>query len=74
MKKMILAIAVIGGISMLTACKKDWTCECTGEIFGVPFTANDTVYNDMTKKDAESKCDLNDFSYGTDNYADCSLK
>jgi hypothetical protein len=74
MKKMILAIAVVGGMAALTSCKKDWTCECTGEALGIPFTVNDTVYTDMTKKDAEAKCDMNDFSLGADNYAECSLK
>lgn len=74
MKKLILAIAVIGGITVLSSCKKDWTCECTGEVLGTPFTVNDTVYTDMTKKDATSKCDLNDYSVGADNYAECELK
>ncbi|MBK9191714.1 MAG: hypothetical protein IPM77_09475 [Crocinitomicaceae bacterium] len=73
MKKMILAVAVIGGITMLASCKKDHVCSCSGTILGIPFSGVDTTYTDMTKKEATTECDKNDASVGTDNI-DCELK
>ncbi len=56
MKKMLI-ISVVGTI-VLTACKKDWTCECTlnGTVFG------SEVIQDKSKKDARSECESNNGS------------
>lgn len=73
MKKMILAVAVIGGITMLASCKKDYVCSCSGTVFGVSYSGADTTLTDMTKKDAETKCSSFDFSVGSDSQT-CELK
>ena len=57
MKKMILAVVILGGVATLSSCKKDYVCTCSGEILGVPYSGADTTFTDMTKKDAEAKCD-----------------
>ncbi|MBI3134696.1 MAG: hypothetical protein HYZ14_08500 [Bacteroidetes bacterium] len=74
MKKMILAVAILGGVAALTSCKKDYVCTCSGTVLGVSYSGADTTLADMTKKDAEAKCDTWDFSYGTDNNQSCELK
>lgn len=64
MKKMMLAVVVFAGVAALTSCKKDYSCECNG--VGVVFSY-DTTFTDVTKKDAESKCndlDINFFGVG----------
>lgn len=50
MKKLIVIVAV--GMSILTSCKKDWTCECS--VNGIQFSS--TPLKDMSKSDAESEC------------------
>lgn len=55
MKKLMIAVVVLGAVSAFTACKKDRTCECT--VLG--FTG-DTTLTDMTKKEAKDYCDSQD--------------
>ena len=51
MKKVLLFAGVLFLFSA-TSCKKDYTCSC--EWAG---TTTDTVFEDVTKKDAEDACD-----------------
>lgn len=73
MKKLILAVVILGGVAFVTSCKKDYVCSCSGEIFGVPFSGADTTFVDMSKKDAQAECDKGDGSFGSD-YVECELK
>ena len=50
MKKIILVFAVAS--VALVSCKKNRTCSCTVE--GEKY---DTIFQDMSKSDAKSKCD-----------------
>ena len=52
MKKLVLAVAALGLIS-LTSCKKDYTCACSGGTG----TAITYPLNKMKKKDAQTACD-----------------
>lgn len=79
MKKLVLAVAVVGGLAALTSCKKDWTCECTITTTGTvnSTTTADTVYTDMKKADAQTACDANDASVsilGESITTECELK
>lgn len=51
MKKLVLAVAALGLIS-LTSCKKEYTCSCS--LLG---TTTETKTAKVTKKDAKSACD-----------------
>ncbi|MBK9191713.1 MAG: hypothetical protein IPM77_09470 [Crocinitomicaceae bacterium] len=73
MKKMILAVAVIGCVTVLTSCKKDYVCTCSGTVLGIPYSGADTTLVDMSKKDAETKCSSFDWTVGTDSQT-CELK
>ena len=53
MKKVILVASL--GMFALTACKKDYTCECTVSGSGVSVVTGTTTIND-TKKKAEESC------------------
>jgi len=64
MKKLFIVAAVFCGFAVLASCKKDYSCECNG--VGVTFTY-DTLFTDVSKKDAEAKCndlDVNIFGLG----------
>lgn len=52
MKKLVLAVAALGLVS-LTSCKKDYKCECSGG--SAP--AISYPFNKMKKSDAQSACD-----------------
>lgn len=52
MKKLVLAVAALGLIS-LTSCKKDYTCSCSGGTS----TAISYPLNKMKKSDAKAACD-----------------
>lgn len=54
MKKLVLAVAALGLIS-LTSCKKEYTCACT--IFG---TTTEAKTAKVTKSDAKSQCEALD--------------
>lgn len=58
MKKLVLALAVVGGVAALSSCKKDWTCSCTTTTTGTvnSTTTVDTVFTDMKKDEAETAC------------------
>ncbi|MGV6860434.1 MAG: hypothetical protein ACWA41_01615 [Putridiphycobacter sp.] len=78
MKKTFLIVAALG-LFVATSCKKDRTCSCTTTWSGSTsgsLTA-DTLLTDMTKKDAQAKCDSYDasVSFGGDTYTtECELK
>ncbi|MBK8926128.1 MAG: hypothetical protein IPM74_09505 [Crocinitomicaceae bacterium] len=59
-----------GGFHFL---QKDYVCTCSGTVLGIPYSGADTTLADMTKKDAESKCDSFEFSIGSDSQT-CELK
>lgn len=66
MKKLLkLTVIATFGVVALTSCKKDWTCDCTASgadatevnaVLNDP-TATYTVYSDLSKSEAKSKCD-----------------
>ena len=49
MKKVLLAVAVVAGASVMTSCKKDYTC--TYDLLGVSTTVD---YNGLKKAEAET--------------------
>jgi hypothetical protein len=53
MKKLFIAAFVVGAVSVVTSCKKDYTCECT--ILGI--TGDDSTLVGVTKKEAKDYCD-----------------
>lgn len=55
MKKLLVLAIVLGGAMSFTACKKDYTCECTyDDGNGTTGTASYTIKD--TKKKAEDAC------------------
>ncbi|HTN18604.1 MAG TPA: hypothetical protein VL092_13020 [Chitinophagaceae bacterium] len=71
MKKLVLAVAALGLIS-LTSCKKDYTCECT--VSGLGSTS--TTIKD-TKKKAKDACEKMSSSVsmgGTTITSSCAIK
>ena len=50
MKKILVFAIVLGGLSVMTSCKKDYTCTVT--VGGVDIS---TDYNELDKDQAESK-------------------
>jgi hypothetical protein len=73
MKKVLTFVAVIALAASFTACKKDYTCECTYtyDVAGTS-TTTDTSYemNGYKKKDATAACDLSNSYEGYE----CTLK
>lgn len=55
MRKLFIAAFVIGAVTVVTSCTKDYTCECT--VLG--FTG-DTTLVDVSKKDAKEYCESQD--------------
>jgi len=51
--KKVLFIAAIGSLS-LASCKKDYTCECTSNLFGTTVSIKSTAKS--SKKGAEEWC------------------
>jgi len=51
--KKVLFIAAIGSLS-LASCKKDYTCECTNNVFGITVSYKSAAKS--TKKGAEEWC------------------
>lgn len=50
-------------IILATACKKDYSCKCTGSYMGI--SADTTIsLGKMTKKDAKSECNGYTAAYG----------
>ena len=52
MKKLVLLVAVVAAV---TACKKDYTCECTTTVTGAGSQVNDYTIHDK-KSDAKDAC------------------
>lgn len=78
MKKFLVLAVIAGGALTIASCKKDWTCTCTVTTSGIvnSTTTTDTVYQDMTKADAETACTANNGSasaFGQSVSTDCSL-
>jgi len=61
MKKVILVASL--GMFALTACKKDYTCECTATAAGVSASASTTITD--TKKNATTACENGSSSVAT---------
>lgn len=55
MKKLFMVTLLAGGITAITSCKKEFTCQCT--VFG--FT-DDTTLVDVSKSEAKDYCDDQD--------------
>jgi len=77
MKKVILVAAV--GVLALVSCKKDYTCACDVTTTGLinSTTVVDTVYQDVSKSDAEDKCATNNSTvsaFGTTVTSVCEIK
>lgn len=68
MKKLVLAVAALGLIS-LTSCKKDYTCTCSGG----SMTSIAYPFNKMKKSDAQSACDTYNATFKLAG-GSCSLK
>lgn len=73
MKKLFVAVAVVGGLTAFTACKKDHTCRCDVTALGITVSV-DTVFQDMTKKDAEAACTGLNVDAGSLGSSTCELK
>ncbi|GAB4251369.1 MAG: hypothetical protein Kow0079_05280 [Vicingaceae bacterium] len=72
MKKLLVLAIVLGGAMSFTACKKDYTCECTyDDGNGTTATASYT-YKD-TKKKAQEACDANEVSVNGTGWT-CDIK
>jgi hypothetical protein len=52
MKKLFIVTLVVGAVSLISSCKKDYTCECT--ILGI--TGDDSTLVGVTKKEAKDYC------------------
>ena len=71
MKKIFIAVAVIGFIATVSSsCKKDYTCECT-----VSGTTQTSTITNSTKSDADKSCtDIESTYKVADPSATCTLK
>ncbi len=79
MKKAIMIVAVVGGLTAMASCKGDHVCSCTVVTTGTinATVTVDTTYTDMKKKDADTECQKGDatVTIGGDTYtSDCELK
>jgi hypothetical protein len=72
MKKLVLAVAALGLIS-LTSCKKKYTCSCTITAGGVSTTIEGTSEEKMSKKDAKTQCEEGNYSTPAGK-SECKLK
>ncbi len=54
--KKLLIITIIAGAGAFTSCKKDYTCSCTYTSTGSPSTTSKFTVKEVTKKQAEAKC------------------
>lgn len=78
MKKLVLAIAALGLVS-LTSCKKEYTCSCTTFSNAPGFTATtvEGKTDKMKKSDAKTKCEAGSSSTTAGGYtsgAKCEIK
>lgn len=65
----ILGLAVLG----LTACTKDWDCECTITAGGLSVSET-VVLEDLNKSDATEACDAGDMAEVAGVGSECELK
>jgi hypothetical protein len=74
MKKVLLL--AIAGMFIFASCKKEYTCECEMTYTSISFTSKTVSLRSnakLSKKEAKSWCDLNNYSYaGTKSM--CTLK
>jgi len=54
----ILGVAFIASMGF-TSCKKDYTCTCTVEFFGVSSSASTVIHD--TKKNAKDACEVSSY-------------
>lgn len=59
MKKLFI-LSFAFGVVTLTSCKKDYTCTCTMSSPGNPSTSVKRTVKEVTKKQAEAKCNSGD--------------
>lgn len=55
-------------IITFSACKKEHTCSCSSPL--LPLISVDTVLTDISKKDAEAKCE----GFSEEGLVECKLK
>ena len=72
MKKLLVFAVIAGGLA-LASCKKNHTCSCTTTALGITITT-DTVFQDMSKSDAEAACTGLNIDAGTLGSVSCELK
>jgi hypothetical protein len=54
-KTTIFVLAIFASFFVISSCKKDYSCKCTGTIAG--FSGDTTVYlGNMKKKEAKEQC------------------
>ncbi|NOQ73673.1 MAG: hypothetical protein GQ574_16825 [Crocinitomix sp.] len=71
MKKLLLFSVVLGGLAVMSSCKKDYTCDCT--FTSVPELSIEL--NKYKKGDAEDACTSAETTYKiADSGASCTLK
>lgn len=73
MKKLVLAIAAIGFITM-TSCKKEYTCACTVTVAGTSTTTEAKSGTKLSKADAKTWCEKGTTSSGTGYSVSCKIK
>ncbi len=66
--KKLLVVAAVAVVALSSACKKDYTCSCSGTNF-----SGDFVYKNVKKKDAKDACSTQNTSYAPAGIS-CSLK
>lgn len=72
MRKLFILSAIIGILTLLTSCEKDYTCECRTTNTLVPFYQRHEI-KDAKKKDAAAEC-IKHSTTGTRLEFSCRLK
>ncbi|RMG83557.1 MAG: hypothetical protein D6707_00845 [Bacteroidetes bacterium] len=71
--KKVLSIAAVAALAVsFTACKKNYTCECTTYEDGVPMATTPNTIRD-TKKKAQEQCEAQNTTVGSLK-TECTLK
>jgi hypothetical protein len=71
MKKLTLSLVAIAALSF-ASCKKNYTCECTYKISGIPDTKQSFTFKN-TKSKAKTSCDALSISAGSSSTS-CVIK